>query len=93
MLTAELRARVIAYSAARRLTYPAALCHLVSVGLQSVEARAKGADVVNAISPEDRQARARKAAASRWARLTHMDAAEITLAAGGSQGPSGEGGA
>lgn len=83
MLSAELRSRVIAYSATKRLTYPAALCHLVSVGLQSVEARAKGAGVVNAISLEDRQARARKAAAARWGRLTHMDAAEITSAAGG----------
>lgn len=93
MLPASLRASVRAYAQRRGLTMAPALAHLVSVGLQSVEARAKGAGVVNAISPEDRQARARKAAAARWARLTHMDAAEITSGGGGSRGPSGAGGA
>lgn len=83
MLPANLRAAVRAYAYRRGLRMAPALAHLVTVGLQSVEARAKGAGVVNAISLEDRQARARKAAAARWGRLTHMDASEITSAAGG----------
>lgn len=73
MLPASLRASVRAYAQRRGLTMAPALAHLVTVGLQSVEARAKGAGVVNAISPEDRQARARKAAAARWAQPRRKD--------------------